>query len=138
MGSAHANLPQVLPTLAAGALAAVYDGQDDGLALAAVAPQAEEPDRRVGVQPVAAALAHRLQVGLLSRRKKTRGSGVRQELDEVAQREASERKAALTKKPRNLRRTQQVVHASHHLYEALPLRQTLTRKSQRQKHFASR
>lgn len=54
-----------LPTLAAGALAAVYDGQDDRLALAAVAPQAEEPHRGVGVQTVAAALAHRLEVGLL-------------------------------------------------------------------------
>lgn len=53
------------PTLAASALAAVYDGQDDRLALAAVALQAEEPDRGVGVQAVAAALAHRLQVGLL-------------------------------------------------------------------------
>lgn len=53
------------PTLAAGALAAVYDGQDDRLALAAVAPQAEEPHRGVGVQAVAAALAHRLEVGLL-------------------------------------------------------------------------
>lgn len=51
--------------MAAGALAAVYDGQDDRLALAAVAPQAEEPHRGVGVQTVAAALAHRLEVGLL-------------------------------------------------------------------------
>lgn len=80
------------PTLAAGALAAVYDGQDDGLALSAVAPQVEEPDRGVGVQPVAAALAHRLQVGLLSQREKTRRSGVQVELDEVTEHEASEQK----------------------------------------------
>lgn len=64
--------------MAAGALAAVDDGQDDGLALAAVAPQAEEPHRGVGVQAVAAALAHRLQVGLLSngRRSEVRGRQV--------------------------------------------------------------
>lgn len=66
MGSAHANLARASLTLAAGALAAVYDGQDDRLALAAVAAQAEEPHRGVGVQAVAAALAHRLQVRLLS------------------------------------------------------------------------
>lgn len=53
------------PTLAAGALAAVDDGQHDRLALSAPAPQAEEPDRVVRVQAVAAALAHRLQVRLL-------------------------------------------------------------------------
>lgn len=83
MGSAHANLTPAPPTLAAGALAAVYDGQDDGLVLAAVTPQVEEPDRGVGVQPVAAALAHRLQVRLLSQREKTRRSGVREELGQV-------------------------------------------------------
>lgn len=79
MGSAHANLTETPPpTLAAGALAAVDDGQDDGLALATVAPQAEEPHRGVGVQAVAAALAHRLQVGLLSngRRSEVRGRQV--------------------------------------------------------------
>lgn len=64
--------------MAAGALAAVYDGQDDGLALAAVAPQVEEPDRGVRVQPVAAALAHRLQVGLLSQREKKGRLGVQE------------------------------------------------------------
>lgn len=44
-------------TLAASALAAVDDGQDDGLALPARALQAEEADRAVGVQAVTAALA---------------------------------------------------------------------------------
>lgn len=98
--------------MAAGALAAVYDGQDHGLALAAVALQAEEPDRGVGVQAVAAALAHRLQVGLLSdgrRRSEVRG----------AQEESS---TQLTKKPRHLERASVTPD---------------TRKSQRQKHFAS-
>lgn len=54
-----------LLTLAAGALAAVDDGQHHGLAVAARAAQAQETHRGVGVQAVAAALAHRLQVRLL-------------------------------------------------------------------------
>lgn len=45
-------------SLAAGAFAAVYDGQDDRLALAALTLQAEETDRVVRVQTVTTALAH--------------------------------------------------------------------------------
>lgn len=45
-----------ITSLAAGALAAVYDRQDDRLALSARALQAEEADRVVWVQAVTAAL----------------------------------------------------------------------------------
>lgn len=55
-----------LPTLAAGAFAAVYDRQDDRLALSALTLQAEETDWVVRVQTVTAALTHGLEVGLLS------------------------------------------------------------------------
>ena len=55
----------LFPTLAAGALAAVDDGQDHGLALSALTLQAEETHRGLRVQTVTAALTHRLEVGLL-------------------------------------------------------------------------
>lgn len=55
-----------IPTLAAGALAAVYDRQDDRLALPALTLQAEEADWVVRVQTVTAALTDWLEVGLLS------------------------------------------------------------------------
>lgn len=101
--------------MAAGALAAVDDGQDDGLALAAVAPQAEEPHRGVGVQAVAAALAHRLQVGLLSngRRSEVRGRQVAPEQEAKCQ--VSRGCMELMEKPRSLRRAERVLHASHYL-----------------------
>lgn len=54
-------------TLAAGALAAVNDGQDDRLAVATVAPQVEEAHGVVRVQAVTAALTRRPEVGLLRR-----------------------------------------------------------------------
>lgn len=87
--------------MAAGALAAVYDGQDHRLPLAAVALQAEEPDRGVGVQPVAAALAHRLQVRLLSDgRRRSKVRAVQEELDEVANgKQVSNDSMELTKTP---------------------------------------
>lgn len=58
-----------LPTLAAGALAAVNDGQNDGLDVSAGAPQAEEAHRVLRVQPVAAAVTERLQIRLLRERR---------------------------------------------------------------------
>lgn len=54
-------------TLATGALAAVNYGQDHGLTLSAFTLQAEEADGLFWVQAVAAALAERLEVGLLQR-----------------------------------------------------------------------
>lgn len=70
-----------LSTLAAGALAAVDDRQDDGLALSARAQQAEEADRAVRVQAVTAALAQWLEVRLLYGRE--RGEGDIMEEEEV-------------------------------------------------------
>ncbi len=58
-----------LPTLAAGALAAVNDGQNDGLDVSAGAPQAEEAHRVLRVQSVAAAVTERLQIRLLRERR---------------------------------------------------------------------
>lgn len=55
-----------LLTLAAGALAAVNDGQDDGLALAALTTQAQETNGGVRIQAVTTALAERAEVRLLS------------------------------------------------------------------------
>lgn len=63
--SSHVNVCVVFLTLAAGALAAVDDGQDHGLTLPTGTLQAEETHRSVRVQTIAAALAHRLEVRLL-------------------------------------------------------------------------
>lgn len=57
-----------LPTLAAGALAAVNDRQNDGLDVSAGAPQAEEAHGVLRIQPVAAAVTERLQIRLLRER----------------------------------------------------------------------
>lgn len=48
----------IIPTLATGALAAVYDRQDDRLALSTVTLQAEETHWVVRVQAVTTALAN--------------------------------------------------------------------------------
>lgn len=71
--------------MTAGALAAVYDGQDDGLALAVRTAQAEEAHRGVGIQAVATALAHRLQIWLLCGEREEGGG---EEGDEVTGDEA--------------------------------------------------
>lgn len=59
-----------LPTLAAGALAAVNDRQNDGLDVSAGAPQAEEAHGVLRIQPVAAAVTERLQIRLLRERER--------------------------------------------------------------------
>lgn len=59
------SAPGQISSLAAGALAAVDDGQDHGLTLPTGTLQAEETHRSVRVQTIAAALAHRLEVRLL-------------------------------------------------------------------------
>lgn len=64
-------------TLATGALAAVNYGQDHGLILSVFTLQAEEADGLFWVQAVAAALADRLEVGLLYRRRTGWWQGVR-------------------------------------------------------------
>lgn len=64
--------PLALPTLAAGTLAAVNDGQNDRLDVSAGALQAEEAHGVLRVQPVTAAVAKRLQVGLLRQRQRQR------------------------------------------------------------------
>lgn len=56
-GHANPSAPLCL-TLAASALAAVYDRQDNRLALATLTLQAEEAHRGVRVQTVTAALTH--------------------------------------------------------------------------------
>lgn len=58
-------------TLATGALAAVNYGQDHGLALTTIAPQAEEADGVFWVQAVAATVTDRLEVRLLSEKSGT-------------------------------------------------------------------
>lgn len=62
-----------LPTLAAGALAAVYDRQDDGLTLPTVTQEAKEAHGALRVQPVAAAVTQRLEVRLLREGRREEG-----------------------------------------------------------------
>lgn len=57
--------PLALPTLTAGTLAAVNDGQNDRLYVSAGTLQTEETDRVLRVQPVTATVTKRLEVGLL-------------------------------------------------------------------------
>lgn len=64
--------PHGFLTLTTGALAAVYDRQDDWLALSTLTLQAEEADWVVWVETVAAALALWAEVGLLDGEMKER------------------------------------------------------------------
>lgn len=81
MRNGHANpaAPLCL-TLAASALAAVYDWQDNRLALSALALQAEIAHRGVRVQAVAAALTHRLEIRLLRGESKKKREGAESEI----------------------------------------------------------
>lgn len=76
MRNGHANPSAPLRlTLAASALAAVYDWQDNRLALSTLTLQAEEAHRGVRVQAVAAALTHRLEIRLLCGESKKKREG---------------------------------------------------------------
>lgn len=76
MRNGHANPSAPLRlTLAASALAAVYDWQDNWLALSTLTLQAEEAHRGVRVQAVAAALTHRLEIRLLRGESKKKREG---------------------------------------------------------------